>query len=155
MTAFVATTATQMEVPTWVWYITVGLLLALLFFDVFIIGRPHEPSTRESAALAFYVSLAVVFGLGVWFFSGGGEYAGEFFAGWLTEYSLSVDNLFVFLIIMARFPVPRKYQQEACWSASSWRWSSAASSSPLGAAAINAVLAGSSTCSARSSSTPR
>ncbi|TDO61076.1 tellurite resistance protein TerC [Kribbella sp. VKM Ac-2571] len=103
-----------MHVADYVWYITVGLLLALLAFDVFVIGRrPHEPSTRESAtAIAFYVGLAVIFGLGVWWFSGG-EYAGEFFAGWLTEYSLSVDNLFIFLIIMARFGVPRKYQQTA------------------------------------------
>jgi tellurite resistance protein TerC len=102
------------HVADYVWYITVGLLLALLAFDVFIIGRrPHEPSTKESArAIAFYVSLAVLFGLGVWVFSGG-QYAGEFFAGWLTEYSLSVDNLFIFLIIMARFQVPRKYQQTA------------------------------------------
>jgi tellurite resistance protein TerC len=103
-----------MHVADYVWYITVGVLLALLAFDVFIIGRrPHEPTTRESArAIAFYVALAVVFGLGVWVFSGG-NYAGEFFAGWLTEYSLSVDNLFIFLIIMARFGVPRKYQQTA------------------------------------------
>jgi tellurite resistance protein TerC len=102
------------HVADYVWYITVGVLLALLAFDVFVIGRrPHEPSTRESAtAIAFYIGLAVVFGLGVWFFSGG-QYAGEFFAGWLTEYSLSVDNLFIFLIIMSRFAVPRKYQQTA------------------------------------------
>src|SRR6266540_3400315 len=92
------------HVADYVWYITVGVLLALLAFDVFIIGRrPHEPTTRESAtAIAFYVGLAVIFGLGVWVFSGG-NYAGEFFAGWLTEYSLSVDNLFIFLIIMSRF----------------------------------------------------
>ncbi|MDX6246879.1 MAG: tellurite resistance protein TerC [Kribbellaceae bacterium] len=103
-----------MHVADYVWFITVGVLLALLAFDVFIIGRrPHEPTTRESAtAIAFYVGLAIVFGLGVWGFSGG-QYAGEFFAGWLTEYSLSVDNLFIFLIIMARFQVPRKYQQTA------------------------------------------
>ncbi|MEU4295371.1 TerC family protein [Kribbella sp. NPDC026596] len=103
-----------MHVADYVWYITVGVLLALLAFDVFIIGRrPHEPTTRESAiAIAFYVGLAVLFGLGVWAFSGG-NYAGEFFAGWLTEYSLSVDNLFIFLIIMSRFGVPRKYQQTA------------------------------------------
>jgi tellurite resistance protein TerC len=102
------------QVADYVWYITVGVLLALLAFDVFIIGRrPHEPTTRESAtAIIVYVSLAVVFGLGVWAFAGG-RYAGEFYAGWLTEYSLSVDNLFIFLIIMARFQVPRKYQQTA------------------------------------------
>jgi len=102
------------HVADYVWYITVGVLLALLAFDVFIIGRrPHEPTTKESAtAIVFYVSLAIIFGLGVWVFSGG-QYAGEFFAGWLTEYSLSVDNLFIFLIIMGRFQVPRKYQQTA------------------------------------------
>jgi tellurite resistance protein TerC len=101
-------------VHDYVWYITVGLLLALLAFDVFIIGRrPHEPSTKESAtAIVFYITLALIFGLGVWYFAGG-RYAGEFYAGWLTEYSLSVDNLFIFLIIMARFQVPRKYQQTA------------------------------------------
>jgi tellurite resistance protein TerC len=102
------------HVQDYVWYITLGVTLAVLVVDVFVIGRrPHEPSTKESAAaIAFYVSLAVLFGLGVWFFSGG-LYAGEFFAGWLTEYSLSVDNLFIFLIIMSRFGVPRKYQQTA------------------------------------------
>jgi tellurite resistance protein TerC len=101
-------------VHDYVWYITVGLLLALLAFDVFIIGRrPHEPSTKESAtAIVFYITLALIFGLGVWYFASG-RYAGEFYAGWLTEYSLSVDNLFIFLIIMARFQVPRKYQQTA------------------------------------------
>ncbi|WP_328994755.1 TerC family protein [Kribbella sp. NBC_01245] len=103
-----------MEIHPYVWYITVGILLAVLAFDVFIIGRrPHEPTTRESAtAIAFYISMALIFGLGVWYFAGG-QYAGEFYAGWLTEYSLSVDNLFIFLIIMSRFGVPRKYQQTA------------------------------------------
>jgi tellurite resistance protein TerC len=54
----------------------------------------------------------VLFGLGVWLFAGG-QYGGEFFAGWLTEYSLSVDNLFIFIIIMAKLQVPRQYQQTA------------------------------------------
>ena len=103
-----------MVVHEYVWYITIGVTLAVLIFDVFIIGRrPHTPSTKETAgAIVFYITLAVLFGLGVWIFSGG-RYAGEFFAGWLTEYSLSVDNLFIFLIIMSRFGVPRKYQQTA------------------------------------------
>jgi tellurite resistance protein TerC len=102
------------HVHDYVWYLTLGITLAVLIVDVFVIGRrPHEPSTKESAAaIVFYVSLAVLFGLGVWFFSGG-RYAGEFFAGWLTEYSLSVDNLFIFLIIMSRFGVPKKFQQTA------------------------------------------
>lgn len=74
--------------------------------------RPHIPSTKESSLwVAFYVGLALVFA-GVMYFVGGAEPAGQFIAGWLTEYSLSIDNLFVFVIIMARFAVPRKYQQE-------------------------------------------
>jgi tellurite resistance protein TerC len=63
-------------------------------------------------ALAFYIGFAVVFGLGVLAVSGP-DYGGQFFAGWLTEYSLSIDNLFVFLIIMTRLDVPRKYQPTA------------------------------------------
>jgi tellurite resistance protein TerC len=61
--------------------------------------------------VGFYVALALLFGIGVWITSGG-RYAGEFYTGWLTEYSLSVDNLFVFVIIMARFAVPRQLQQK-------------------------------------------
>ena len=118
MTAFVATTATRMEVPTWVWYLTVGLMAAVLLFDVFIIARrPHVPSTKEvSISLAFYIGAALLFGLGVWYFThdqAGGKFATEYYAGWLTEYSLSVDNLFIFLLIMARFGVPEKLQQSA------------------------------------------
>ncbi|KAJ1684241.1 hypothetical protein LUZ63_020534 [Rhynchospora breviuscula] len=65
-----------------------------------------------AVALAVYVGLAVVFGIGVTAVAGGG-YGTEFFAGWLTEYSLSVDNLFVFIIILANFKVPKEYQQTA------------------------------------------
>jgi tellurite resistance protein TerC len=102
------------EVSTLTWAITVGVTVAVLAFDVFIIGRrPHEPSMKESAtAIGLYTALALLFGLWVWI-DYGGRFAGEFYAGWLTEYSLSVDNLFVFIIIMSRFSVPRKYQQEA------------------------------------------
>jgi tellurite resistance protein TerC len=103
-----------MGVPGWLWVTSIGLLVVLLAIDVLVVGRrPHEPSLRECAvAIGCYVGLAVLFGLGVWWFAGG-EYAGEFYAGWLTEYSLSIDNLFVFVIIMARFQVPRPYQQTA------------------------------------------
>src|SRR5919112_4498236 len=85
----------------------------MLAVDLLIVGRrPHEPSMREAGTwVGFYVGLALLFGLGVWITSGP-TYAGEFYAGWLTEYSLSVDNLFVFVIIMARFAVPRQYQQK-------------------------------------------
>jgi len=102
------------NIPAWLWIASITLLVGLLAVDVFIIGRrPHEPSMRECAlAISFFITLAVIFGIGVWVFSGG-RYAGEFFAGWLTEYSLSVDNLFVFVIIMAKFGVPRQFQQTA------------------------------------------
>lgn len=103
-----------MDVPGWVWTTTLVIVTLIFAFDLLILGRrPHEPSRKEvTVALSIYVSLAVLFGIGV-FLTSGGQYAGEFFAGWLTEYSLSVDNLFIFLIIMAKFGVPRKYQQFA------------------------------------------
>jgi len=96
------------------WGITLGATIAILLVDIVIIARrPHEPSTRETAtALSIYIGLAIAFGAWVWSFHGH-DYGIEFFAGWLTEYSLSIDNLFIFIIIMASFGVPRKYQQEA------------------------------------------
>ncbi len=101
------------NVPTWVWAVTLGVLLVVLAVDLVIVGRrPHEPSMRESSLwVSFYVILALLFGVGVWVTSGA-TYAGEFYAGWLTEYSLSVDNLFVFVIIMTNFAVPRHLQQK-------------------------------------------
>ncbi len=103
-----------MNVPLWVWIVTISLTSVLLLVDVVIIGRrPHIPSMAEvGRLLAFFVSLAVLFGLGVWYFSGA-DYAAQFYAGWLTEYSLSIDNLFIFLIIMAKFGVPERLQQTA------------------------------------------
>ncbi|MEU1603218.1 TerC family protein [Micromonospora matsumotoense] len=102
-----------MNVSGMVWAGTLVALTAVLLVDLFIIGRrPHEPSVRESSLwVSFYVGLALLFGVGLWI-TAGGNVAGQFYTGWLTEYSLSVDNLFVFVIIMARFGVPRKYQQK-------------------------------------------
>src|SRR5512135_2452497 len=96
------------------WIITLGVTAVVLLFDVIVIGRrPHKPSNLECAVyLSIYVGLAVAFGVFVWMFHGG-QFGLEFFAGWLTEYSLSVDNLFLFLLIMASFKVPEKYQQQA------------------------------------------
>src|SRR3954471_17790452 len=95
------------------WAITLVGLTALLLFDLAIVGRrPHEPSMRECVLwVVLYVALAGAFGLGLWAVEGP-DYGGQFFAGWVTEYSLSVDNLFVFVIIMARFAVPRTAQQK-------------------------------------------
>ena len=103
-----------MDVPTWLWWATIVVTVGFLLVDVLVIGRrPHEPSTREvSRDLVFYIGAAIVFGIAVWVLAGA-RYGGEFFAGWLTEYSLSIDNLFIFIIIMTRLQVPRKYQQEA------------------------------------------
>lgn len=102
-----------MDVSGLVWAGTLVALTAILIIDLLIIGRrPHEPSIRESSLwVGFYIALALIFGVGIWLLSGA-KAAGEFYTGWLTEYSLSVDNLFVFVIIMARFGVPRIYQQK-------------------------------------------
>jgi tellurite resistance protein TerC len=102
------------DVPIWVWWTTIIVTSAILLFDVVVVGRkPHEPSMKEvSAYLSVYVGMAIAFGIGVWAFAGH-QYGTEFFAGWLTEYSLSVDNLFIFIIIMAKFAVPKDYQQTA------------------------------------------
>jgi tellurite resistance protein TerC len=102
-----------MDVSLTVWIVTLVATLGVLSLDFIIVARnPHEPSLREATIwVGFYISLAVLFGIGVTLLAGG-QYGGEFFAGWLTEYSLSVDNLFVFLLIMGNFAVPRKYQQK-------------------------------------------
>ncbi|HYU66884.1 MAG TPA: TerC/Alx family metal homeostasis membrane protein [Jatrophihabitantaceae bacterium] len=103
-----------MHVEPWVWALTLALAVVFLVFDVFYIGRrPHEPSLGESARhFAFFVAGAVLFAVGILVVSGP-EYAGQFAGGWLTEYSLSVDNLFVFLLILTKLQVPRHLQQSA------------------------------------------
>ena len=89
------------------------LLSLILVADLLIVyKRPHIPSAKESTLwVVFYIALALIFAGCMLYFSDA-EHAGQFLAGWLTEYSLSIDNLFVFVIIMSRFRVPRKYQQE-------------------------------------------
>jgi tellurite resistance protein TerC len=99
------------NVTATVWAITIGVILALFAFDlIFHARKPHAPSFRESAVWsAGYVTLALVFGLIVlWLW--GIDYAGEYYAGFVTEWALSVDNLFVFTIIMSSFAVPREHQ---------------------------------------------
>jgi tellurite resistance protein TerC len=96
-----------------VWEVTIAVLLAVLLFDLAlaIIRRNKETSMKEAAAWTiFYVSSAIVFGysLGEWNTT---QARGEFFAGWITEYSLSVDNLFIFILILARFKVDKTKQQ--------------------------------------------
>src|SRR3954454_10643031 len=103
-----------MDIPVWFEVTTFVALAVLLLGDLALVARrPHEPSVKEATAwVSFYVALALAFGV-LMLAVTGGQFATEFYAGWLTEYSLSVDNLFVFVIIMARFQVPRKLQQEA------------------------------------------
>ena len=103
-----------MNVSAIEWIVTLAVTLAVLLVDVLVFARrPHEPSRRECLiALGFYISLAVAFGIWVWN-SHGSQFGLEFYAGWLTEYSLSIDNLFIFVIIMASFNVPKIHQQQA------------------------------------------
>ncbi|WP_062295983.1 TerC/Alx family metal homeostasis membrane protein [Demequina maris] len=97
---------------TTVWLITILGVIAVVAFDfLVVVRRPHEPSFKESVRwTGFYVGLAGLFGLGMLGWAGP-QKATEFFAGYVTEWSLSVDNLFVFLVILARFQVPPRYRQ--------------------------------------------
>jgi tellurite resistance protein TerC len=99
--------------PAWFEVSSLVVLVLILVADLALaFRRPHTPSTRESALwVAFYVVLALIFAALMLAFSDS-DIALQFVAGWVTEYSLSIDNLFVFVIIMARFSVPRKNQQE-------------------------------------------
>ncbi|MGW0889881.1 TerC family protein [Saccharopolyspora sp. NPDC002578] len=102
-----------MNVPGFVWVLTIIAVVGLLLFDyVFHVRKAHTPSIREAAVWsAGYVGVAVLFGLGVWLF-GGTTMGTEYFAGYVTEKALSVDNLFVFLIIISSFKVPHADQQK-------------------------------------------
>ncbi len=102
-----------MDVPDSVWILTVVSIAGLLAFDfIFHVRKAHEPTLREAAVWsAFYVGIAVLFGFLVLIF-GGTTMGTEYFAGYVTEKALSVDNLFVFLIIIASFKVPRADQQK-------------------------------------------
>ncbi|SDP94739.1 tellurite resistance protein TerC [Actinopolyspora xinjiangensis] len=113
----VLTEATQrsqqdtLGVPWWVWLATLGGLAVLLLLDLVIVDRkPHEVKAGEAARwVVFYVACAILFGLGVWWF-GGDHFAVEYFTGYVVEYSLSVDNLFIFMVIMSSFAVPSIHQ---------------------------------------------
>ena len=103
-----------MNVELWVWLVTIAAFVVILGADLIYQWRnPHEPTFRESAIWStVYVAAALLFTLVMWG-SWGGQYASEYLAGFITEKSLSVDNLFVFLIIFTRFAVPRRLQSQA------------------------------------------
>ncbi|CAM5779032.1 TerC family protein [Cellulomonas persica] len=102
-----------MDVPVLVWALTGVAVVGLIVFDFYAhVRTPHEPTFRESAWWStVYIALALVFGVGLGVVAGW-DHGAEYFAGYVTEKSLSVDNLFVFLIIMTRFAVPRAFQQK-------------------------------------------
>jgi tellurite resistance protein TerC len=97
--------------PTWLWAMFIAIVLALLTFDLGVLHRDqHEIDVRESLMLsAGYMAIACVFGAWVWWYLGG-DSGLEFFTGYLVEWSLSLDNIFVISLIFTYFAVPRKYQ---------------------------------------------
>jgi tellurite resistance protein TerC len=102
-----------MQVTPLIWIITIAVTIAFFVYEFFVhVRKPHEPTIGESARWsAFYIGLALLFGVGIGMVSGW-TYGGEYFAGYLTEKALSIDNLFVFLIVMTGFAVPKAYQQK-------------------------------------------
>lgn len=102
-----------MDVTPLVWLITIAVTIAFFVYEFYAhVRRPHEPSLGEAGRWsAFYIGLALIFGVGIGMVSGW-RYGGEYFAGYLTEKALSVDNLFVFLLLMTGFAVPKIYQQK-------------------------------------------
>jgi tellurite resistance protein TerC len=100
------------QLPAWFEITASAVMVLILLADMLLIlKRPHVPSMKESTAwVVFYVALALVFA-GVLFWIGDADHGGQFLAGWLTEYSLSIDNLFVFMVLIARFRVPSQQQQ--------------------------------------------
>ncbi|RJO74736.1 TerC family protein [Nocardia panacis] len=102
-----------MQVTALVWVITIAAILGLFVFDFFAhVRTPHAPTFAESGFWsAVYIGLALAFG-GIIAWQWGSRYAGEYYAGFVTEKALSVDNLFIFLIIMSTFAVPRINQQK-------------------------------------------
>ncbi len=102
-----------MQVTLLVWVITIAVTIAFFVYEFFVhVRKPHEPTIGESARWsAFYIGLALLFGVGIGVVSGW-TFGGEYFAGYLTEKALSIDNLFVFLLVMGAFAVPKIYQQK-------------------------------------------
>jgi tellurite resistance protein TerC len=101
-----------MEITLTIWIITVGAIIGFILLDLFTVSaKPHEVKFKEAASWSiFYIALAIIFGIWIWN-QFGNQSGTEFFAAYLVEKSLSVDNLFVFAIILTQFAVPSIYQQ--------------------------------------------
>ncbi len=102
-----------MNVSLTTWLVVIAAILVLIFLDLVTVSRkPHDVKFKEAAGWSiFYIALAIAFGLWVWQ-SAGPQYGTEYFAAYLVEKSLSVDNLFVFIIILTQFKVPSIYHQK-------------------------------------------
>jgi TerC family integral membrane protein len=103
----------MLEVTPFAWIVTIGLVVGLLALDLALASlRPHAVGFREATAWSvFYIAVAIVFGI-VFTMQAGGEFGAQYFAGYIVEKSLSVDNLFVFVIIMTTFAVPEEHQHK-------------------------------------------
>ncbi len=103
----------MLEVTTTAWIVTIGVIVLLLLADLVVSARyPHAVGFREAVAQSvFYIGVAIAFGV-VFGSLAGWNYGAEYFAGWVVEKSLSVDNLFVFVIIMTTFAVPAEHQHK-------------------------------------------
>ena len=100
-----------MDVPVWIWAAVVASIVAALLVDLLVFHRDaHAVSVREaSITSAFWIALGIAFGVGLWIVAGG-DRGGEYFAGYLIEKALAVDNIFVFAVILGAFAIPPKQQ---------------------------------------------
>ncbi|HEY8474708.1 MAG TPA: TerC/Alx family metal homeostasis membrane protein [Natronosporangium sp.] len=128
----------MVDIPGWLWAATIGLVVLLLVVDFVVAARrPHAVGIGEATAWSvFYIGVALAFGLAVWAVAGGTA-ALEYYGGWAVEKSLSVDNLFVFVIIMSTFAVPPQHQQRALLFGITVALAMRAVFIAIGAAAIN------------------
>lgn len=102
-----------MDVTITAWAVTVLAVLVLIALDFMVVSsKPHEVGMKEAAGWSvFYIAIAIAWGAGIWAIYGA-QYGTEYYTGWLVEKALSVDNLFVFVIILGKFAVPPKYWQK-------------------------------------------
>ncbi len=111
-----------MDVPSWVWLAVLAGIVVMLVVDLVAHRRAHVIGVREAAAWsAVWVAIGVGFGVAVWWWWGA-EFGQQYFAGYLIEKSLAVDNVFVWAVIFSFFGVPRATSTGCCSSVSSARW---------------------------------